>query len=69
MQKIMLMIFQNNNYITSQDVSSFRADQIAEIVKVKEEHGLNCRIKRIPNGYNIQAETGINVNDYLKGEV
>ena len=68
-QKVMLMIFQGNSYITSQDVSGFRADQIAEMVKVKEMYGLNCRIKRFPAEYDIQAETGININDFRKGEV
>lgn len=68
-EKIMMLIYKDTGYITSQNVSGFRADQIAEIARIKEGYGFNCRIKRYPDDYDIQAETGINVNDYLRGEV
>lgn len=68
-EKIMMLIYKNTEYIASQDVTGFRADQIAEIARVKEECGYNCRIKRYPGDYDIQVETGININDYLRGEV
>lgn len=43
--KVLIKIYQNGEYVTSQDVSSFRPDQVAEMIKVKEEYGLECRIK------------------------
>ena len=66
-EKVMILIYKDGQHITSQDVTGFRADQIAANVKVKEEAGYNCRIKRYPADYDIQAETGINANDFLKG--
>jgi len=69
MQKVLLMIYRNNDYISSQDVTGFNTEQIEENMKVKEEYGLNCRIKVFPSDYDVQAETGINVNDFRKGEV
>jgi len=45
--KVLIEIYKNGEYITSQDVSSFRPDQVAEMIKIKEEYGLECWIKRV----------------------
>jgi len=44
--RVLIEIYRNGEYITSQDVSDFRADQVDEIIRVKEEYGLECQIKR-----------------------
>jgi len=45
--KVLVEIYQKGKNIASQDVSSFRPDQVDEMIKVKEEYGLECRIKRV----------------------
>ena len=60
-EKIVLLIYQNNRYITYQDVTGFRADQIVENAKIKAEYGYECRVKRFPADYDVQARYGVNV--------
>lgn len=47
-EKVLIQIFaKNGEYITSQDVSGFNAAQVDEMIAVKEEHGLECRVRRV----------------------
>ena len=43
-EKVFIQIYK---CITSQDVSCFRPDQVDEMIKIKAECGLECRIKRV----------------------
>ena len=46
-EQVFIQIYQNNEYVTEQDVSGFSIAQITENIRIKEKHGLECRIKRV----------------------
>ena len=47
-EKVYIRIYTaGGDYITDQDVSGFTAAQVDEMIRIKEEHGLECRIKRV----------------------
>jgi len=48
MEKVILKIYdKNGKHITDDDVTEFSLNQIMEMIKVKEEYGLTCSIKRV----------------------
>ncbi len=55
-ERIIILIYKDNEYITHQDVSGFRVDQIDANIAVKKEYGFNCWIRRYPADYDIQGE-------------
>ena len=46
-EKVLIQIYKDGEFITTQDVSGFTPEQIAAMILVKEEYGLDCRLKRV----------------------
>jgi hypothetical protein len=47
-EKVYIQIFgKDGEYISEQDVTGFTVDQIADNMRIKEMHGLDCSIKRV----------------------
>ena len=46
-EQVFIKIYRNGEFITDQDVSWFTADQVDEMIWVKAEYGLECRVKRV----------------------
>ena len=46
-EQVFIRIYgKDGEHITDQDVSGFTPDQVDEMIRVKEEYGLECQIKR-----------------------
>jgi hypothetical protein len=43
--KVVIDIYRKGKHIASQDVSDCRPDEVDEIVRIKAEYGLECRLK------------------------
>ena len=46
-EKLFIKIYINGEHITNQDVTGFTLKQIADMMAVKEEYGLECSLKRV----------------------
>lgn len=67
--QVILQMFRDKDLVAQHDVTTCTMKELLDLIKIQKGFGRHCSIKRIYDGYSAQVETGLNINDYLNGEV
>ena len=46
-EKLFIKIYIKGEHVADQDVTGFTCKQVADMIVIKEEYGLECHIKRV----------------------